>query len=287
MNKWILRVAALLLCIALGLGVAQETTGDTATDEGFSGTGEGSEFLVLAELALGAGWPGYQLYNVNFAFQKDVFGLNFRTSWTEAGPYVSLAGRYFTPIPIPAPTFVSAGGGYFAGSPVGFATFGAQIPFGLESPFMATVEAGGSVSTNFSGDVEFLPMVSLTVGYTFFLDTTPLTEEEKLARELARDRPAGCTVTEPDYSTLGSTFSRRLDAEIKKAKVKYAGVYSSPSYSVKWTSKEESEGKAVWKGTWTGSAKEVLTGNTISGSGTVEVKFNWNGCNWSLSYSLN
>ncbi len=289
MKLWMRRLCLVWACFAVALAAAQETPAETPSSDSSEDviTGEGSEFLILAEVALGGGWPGYQLYNINLGFQKESFGLNFRTSWTEAGPYVSLAGRYFTPIPIPVPTFVSVGGGYFSGSPGGFATFGAQIPFGLDSPFQATIEAGAALSTDFGGNLEFLPTANITIGYTFFLDTTPLTEEEKLQRELARDRPAGCVVGEPDYSTIGSTFSRRLDSEIKKAKVKYAGVYNSPSYSVKWSSKDEKDGKAVWKGTWTGSAKEVLTGNTVSGSGSIVVNFSWNGCSWSMSYSLN
>ena len=192
------RMIGLLLLLLLSFfSLAQESSEAqneaSAESEEQTITGEGSEFLILSELALGTGFPGYQLYNVNFGFQKDAFGVNFRGSWTELGPYISMAGRYYTPIPIPVPTFVSLGAGYFSNSPTGLATVGAQIPFGVTSPFRATVEVGASVAPGFNGDIEILPTASLTVGYTFFIDTTPLTEEEKLERELARSRPTGCT----------------------------------------------------------------------------------------------
>ncbi len=263
---------------------AQETS--STTDEQ-TVTGEGSEFLILSELALGVGWPGYQLYNVNFGFQKDAFGVNFRGSWTELGPYVSMAGRYYTPIPIPVPTFVSLGAGYFSGSPTGLATLGAQIPFGVTSPFRATIEAGASIAPGFNSGIEILPTFALTIGYTFFIDTTPLSEEEKRERDLARSRPANCIPTEPDFSKLGSAFSKALDNELKRAKVRYAVVYRLNSWSYDVKNKEESGNSARWTGTWRAKITEVLTGNESSGNGDFSVNFGWNGCSWSVNYSLN
>jgi len=173
-----------LVFLAFGICFAQEDN-DVLT-------GERSDFLVLSELSFGVGWPGYQIYHANLGFQKDAFGMNFRGSFTNQGPYFALSGRYYTPIPVPVPTFISAGAGYAANAPVGFASFGAQIPFGLSSPFRATVEAGISLSPSETDGLQISPTASLTIGYLFFIDTTPLTEEELREREFASSLPGKC-----------------------------------------------------------------------------------------------
>lgn len=264
---------------------AQETNQEETSE---TLTGEGSEFLILSELAFGVGFPGYQLYNANVGFQKDSFGINFRGSITGLGPYLSLSGRYYTPIPIPVPTFISLGAGYFSGSPTGLATVGAQIPFGISSPFRATIEAGLSVAPGFNGEIEYLPTASVTIGYIFFVDTTPLTAEVIRERELAASRPAGCVPTEPDKSLLGTAFSNKLDGELARAKVRYAGVYSLNGSSYTKTSEDTNEAgdQVTWKGTWEATVTEVLTGKQSSGGGSFKVDFGWNGCGWSVSYSL-
>lgn len=276
----------LLLCFS-SLVVGQDTTSESpeaASQELITGTG--SEFLILGELALGGGFPGYQLYNLNFGFQKDSFGVNFRGSWTEVGPYFSLSGRYFLPLPVPVPTFVSLGAGYFSESPTGFATIGAQIPFGLSSPFRATIEAGAAVTRGFNGAIEYLPSISLSVGYTFFVDTTPLTEEQRLEQELARSRTAGCVVTEPNYGLLDQVFNDKLNSELARAKVRYAGVYSLNGYEKQISSREQNGNRVTWRGTWSATITEVWSGKQTSGGGDFRADFSWNGCAWNISYSL-
>ncbi len=278
----------LIVCFFLAccMSFAQETTTDVPADESSELTGEGSEFLILTEVALGTGWPGYQLYNINAGFQKDSFGVNLKGSITEAGPYVHLAGRYFLPIPIPVPTFASVGGGFFSDSPVGTVTMGAQIPFGITSPFRATLEAGVALDTGLNGGLEVLPTASLTIGYTFFIETSP-PDTSPIAQFNANNDVGPCVPSEPNFGSLKSALDRKIDAELRKAKVKYSGVYRLGSWSYSTTKKSESANSATWEGTWRGSATEVLTGNTTRGEGTFKATFNWTGCSWNVNANLN
>lgn len=242
------------------------------------------DFLVLGEVGIGGGFPGYQLYTLNFSFQKATLGVAFRGSWTAAGPYISVAGRYYTPIPIPVPTYVSVGAGSYGANPTFFANFGAHIPLGLDSNFRVNIEAGGAY-TPILDDWTFLPTVSIGLGYTFFIDAAPIPAEELERRALeAEARNAGCTeIRDPSSDGLSEAFDNALDRELNQARAAFAGVYSGLSYSITSSDTEIDGDLAVVTKSFSATYREVLTGKTREASGTVRAKFRWYGCGWSYS----
>jgi hypothetical protein len=239
-----------------------------------------SRYLILAEIGFGGGWPGYQLYNLNVALQREQFGVALRGSLTEVGPFVALSGRYYLPLDF-VPTFVSLGLGYFDAAPVVSATLGANIPLGFGSPWRITLEAGGAVTT-LLGQRRVLPTVAASIGYSFFVDQPPITAEDYARRrdeEIAAR--AGCVeIRTPDGSTLGSSISAAIEREAARARVAFPGYnVSDLSYSYDTTIDGDT---AYLSGTW--SATVISPGGSESvSSGTLEARFIWTGCSWSLA----
>jgi len=256
--------------------VDTEETGPTETNS----NDDTSDYDVLVDVGFGVGWPGYQLYQFNVALQKDAFGIAFRGSWTEAGPYISAAGRYYTPIPIPVPTFVSVGAGVLVDNPVYFASLGAQLPvYGPD--VRLTLEAGVSYQTIFQRG-QVLPYVSAGLSYSFLINAAPISQEERARRELERLRPPNCEPTDPDKGTLRSSLSRAVKREARQAKASYAGVYKDINYSYSIKDIEYEDNKARVTASYSASATQVVNGKRISSKGTITVKMSWNGCGWSV-----
>jgi hypothetical protein len=236
-------------------------------------------YLVINEIGLGAGYPTYQLYHLHYAFQSDVFGVAFRGSYTGQGLYLSLAGRYYTPLPIPVPTFVSAGAGIAGSNPTISATFGLHAPLGLDSNFRATLEAGVA----YVGGTGIQPVATLGVGYVFYVDATPISEEEKRRRELERLRAFNCTEpTDPDPTQLEDALDAAIDDFIEKARAQYAGTYSNLEYNKQIRKTEVNGVEATMEVYVSGSVTVKATGNKESANGTITAYFGWNGCSWSL-----
>lgn len=242
-----------------------------------------SPYLVVGELGLGGGFPGFQLYNTYFSFQKEKIGLAFKGSWTAVGPYLQVSARYYTPIPVPVPTFVSIGAGGYGKTAAYMATIGTHIPLGITSPIRLTIEAGVNYMNLFGND-QILPTVSLGVGYSFFIDAEPVSKEELAEQESERRAElSGCTdPKEPDSSKVGQALSDIIDSELNQARAAYAGVYELLSYS-KQLSTSVDGNKAHVSGTFTAKLKEVLSGNISEYNGSIDADLTWTGCAWSLS----
>lgn len=268
-----------LLCLAACLCAAQqEGTIDPARVRAQS------QQLVLGEVGLGLGWPGYQLVHLNLALQRERFGVALRGAITEVGPYVALAGRYYLPLDF-APTFVSAGLGYFGNAPLVTAGLGVTIPFGIGSPWRLTLEGGAAVTT-LLGERRVLPSVSAAIGYSFFIDQPPISAEAQQRRqEQALAAEAGCAViTPPDSSLLGESIAAALEREAAQARVAFPGYDARDvSYSYETTIDGNT---AYLRGSW--SATVIAPGGRASpSSGTIEAQLVWTGCSWRLvSYRL-
>lgn len=262
------------------LALALALLGAAGAQDAPETVGADTDYAVLIEPGLGLGWPGYQLYHVHVAFQKDAFGVVFRGSWTEVGPYLALAARYYTPLPIPLPTFVSAGAGVFGGVAAPFASAGLQVPF-LDSGARLTVELGASYQ-QVLGEGRVLPFVALGLGYAFFVEAPPVSAGARAAREAERLRPAGCSPLEPDASGLSAAFRAVVSRKIAEAKVTYAGTYRDPEYRYAITHVSVEGTEATVTAEWEGAVTQIAGGERITGSGTVEAEFVWNGCGWSL-----
>ena len=261
--------------ILFGIVIAQDSvdTEETIFD---------SPYLVVGEVGLGGGFPGFQLYNTYFSFQKEKIGLAFKGSWTAVGPYIQASARYYTPIPVPVPTFVSAGVGNFGKTTTFMATVGAHIPLAIASPIRLTIEAGANYM-NILGKDQILPTVSLGVGYSFFIDAEPLSKEELAQQEVEkRAEQAGCTnPKQPDSSIVGQALSDIIDGELNQARAAYAGTYELISYT-KNLKTEVAGNIAHVSGTFTAKVKEVLSGKISEYDGSIDADLTWTGCAWTL-----
>jgi hypothetical protein len=265
----------------------EELAGAAATPEAATQANQG-RYLVVNELGFGVGYPTYQLYHVYYSFQRDQFGVAFKGSYTASdGIFLGVAGRYYTPIPIPVPTFVSLGAGITGGGATISATFGAHIPFGLDSNWRATLEGGVA----YVGGQGIRPVASLGVGYVFYVDAAPLSEEELKRRELLS--LGNCRedqLTTPNPDTIDEAFDIAVQDWIDGNRAQYAGVYTNLSYSksIDNVTFSEAGDEATINASFSGSIQEVGSGSKLSASGTIEAKFGWTGCSWRLlGYTTN
>lgn len=277
-------VALVLWCLIV---IAQANTPD-------ADGADSSANLLLAELGLGAGWPGYQLYSGTIAFQREQFGVALRASWTAVGPFLAVAGRYYLPVDF-LPTFASAGIGIFGTAPVLSVTVGLHVPLGIGSPWRITLE-GGAAMTILLGERRILPTVSATVGYTFFIDQSPVIDQSPLTAERyeregyerrreAESALAGCLEHRPpDSSTLGQSIAAAIERETAHARVVFPGyAISGLSYSYD-TSIDRNT--AYLRGSWSATIT-TPSGSSSPSSGTFEARFIWTGCSWHLAdYSV-
>jgi hypothetical protein len=252
--------------------IEAEPTGETKTLSD-------SPYLVINEIGFGVGYPTYQLYHLHYAFQSDVFGVVFRGSYTGEGLYLSLAGRYYTPIPVPVPTFVSVGAGIAGTDPTLFATFGVHAPLGLTSNFRATLEGGLA----YIGGTGIQPVATLGIGYVFYVDTAPITEEEKRKRELEKLRALSCTeALEPDPALLEDAFDKAVNNYLEQARAQYAGTFGGLEYRYDIKDQTVNGLEATIEASVSGSVTVKATGAKESARGTITANFGWNGCSWSL-----
>jgi hypothetical protein len=257
----------------------EDLAGAATTPEAASEANQG-RYLVVNELGFGVGYPTYQLYHVYYSFQRDQFGVAFKGSYTASdGIFIGVAGRYYTPIPVPVPTFVSLGVGIAGGSAEVSATFGAHIPFGLTSSWRATLEGGVA----YVGGQGIRPVVSLGVGYVFYVDAAPLSEAEIKRRELlALGSCSEAQLTTPNPDTVDEAFDIAVQDWIDGNRAQYAGVYTNLRYSKEIDSIEFSEtgDEATVNANFSGSIEAVGSGSELSASGTIEARFGWTGCSW-------
>jgi hypothetical protein len=263
----------------------EDLAGAATTPEAAAQANQG-RYLVVNEVGFGVGYPTYQLYHAYYSFQRDQFGVAFKGSYTPTdGIFIGVAGRYYTPIPVPVPTFVSLGAGISSKGANVAATFGAHIPFGLDSNWRATLEAGIA----YVGGQGIRPVASLGIGYVFYVDAAPLSEAELQRRELLSLGNCGENeLTTPDPSTLRDAFDLAVQDWIDGKRAQYAGVFTNLKYSIEMnnTTFSETGFEATIAANFSGSIEEVGSGNELSASGSVEAKFGWTGCSWrSLGYT--
>jgi hypothetical protein len=290
---WLI-TAALVLCFAQAQDTPQENTpgqpvplekeelaGAANTPEAASEANQG-RFLVVNEVGFGVGYPTYQLYHVYYSFQREQFGVAFKGSFTPTdGIFIGVAGRYYTPIPLPVPTFISLGAGISGEGANIAATFGAHIPFGLDSNWRATLEGGIA----YVGGQGIRPVASLGIGYVFYVDAAPLSEAEIKRRELlALGNCREDQLTTPNPDIIEDAFDLAVQDWIDGKRAQYAGVFTSLSYdiSINSTTFSETGDEAVIDASFSGSIREVGSGNELSADGDIEARFGWTGCSWRL-----
>ena len=280
-----LALAATLVAMTLNLTHA-DTNGDDDPHSHVTETGTDADLpkLAIATFGLAAGFPGYQLYSVRASIQREALGLAVRGSYTSIGPYISLAGRYYLPIPIPVPTYLSVEGGLFAGRAVYGATAGGHIPLGRN---VSLDIEGGASRVTLLGEPQILPNISVGISYRVPFDTgdtagtgdrDPLTA----AGERATPAPGCVEPQEPDRGMLAGAFRDEVRKFLAEAKVVYAGTYKDLEYRYTLTRRTVENSRGRVRASYEGSVTEILTGKRVHASGDVNATFRWTGCSWRL-----
>lgn len=292
-----LSMAAKLFCMMLvvmvlvSFGTLVKAQSADASLEGTVTPEEATEELkeapkfALGSLEVMGGWPGYQLYGLRGSLQFEQFGLAMSASYQQGLFFGLISARYYTPLPIPIPTYISLGAGFFDAEPVLSAAFGMHIPLGLDSNFRLNLEGGVHRST-IENNAQILPSFSIGLSYTFTFDATPTPGMVNATNGSNGDGAAfgaNCTeIREPDRDALDGIIDARVERFVSKAQVTYAGVYSNFRYSYNVGSITISGNRARVSGSYNVSLTEVATGTRISGSGRVEGTASWTGCGWSV-----
>ena len=275
MQGWLLGLC--LLLVAVGSGALAAGEGDGVE----RGTHEDLPRLALGSVGLASGFPGYQLYGLRAGVQVDAFGLALRGSYTSLGPYLGLAARYYLPVPIPAPTFVSLEGGVFNQKPVVALTAGAHVP--LARHVRLDLE-GGVSRVEVLGEAQLLPSVTIGLSYTFAFEPAAREAQVREGREAGVVLGPHCPeVLEPDRAALRAAFSREVRAFLAEAQVVYAGTYRDLTYSYRVSRLEIDGVRGIVEAEYEGSVREVFGGNRVAASGTVTAEFRWDGCRWTLT----
>lgn len=214
--------------------------------------------------------------------QVEAFGLVLRGSYTPLGPYLGLAVRYYLPIPIPVPTFLSLEGGVFNQRPVIALTAGGHVPLGHN----VRLDLEGGVSrVELLGEARLMPSVTIGLSYTFIFNLEPMARDVAPEGERDAGSPPGphCPEPrEPDRAALSEAFQRAVRNFLAEARVVYAGTYRDLEYSYQIVNLEVSGTTGHVLAEYEGSVREIISGNRVSASGTVSATFSWDGCRWHL-----
>lgn len=238
--------------------------------------------LGLGSVELSLGYPGIHLYTMRFSVQYAAFAVALEATTTAAGPYLGLAGRYYTPLPVPVPTYLSLGGGSLAGDLLGSAAIGAHLPF--SSDWRLSFETGATYNRVF-GQTRITPYASLAIGYVFTFNTDAARNEGRVDTPVAAGAPADttrCAQVEPDKASLRAAFRNALRRELAKARATYAGTYKDLSYSYSIKNLDVGGSGGTVSASYQATVTEVLSGKVVSVNGTVSATFGWSGCAWTL-----
>lgn len=260
-------MVALALCFTYGM--AQEAGAEAA-----EGAADGPP-PALAAFGVSAGFPSYQTIAPAISLQSGHFGVQLKASWTPAGPYVGVQLRGYPPVSLPVPLFLGVGAGVYGNDVSYHAALGAHVPLGLA--LRLDLEAGVA-SVPLLGGRQIAPHLAAGISYAIPVQTgagSSVTGSDRAAA-------AACAVPrEPDESALRGAVSRVVDEWILSARATYGSVYTELRYSYEIVRSAVKGDAGEVEISYSGSVREIATGQRVSASGTASATFRWNGCSWS------
>lgn len=260
-------IAALALCFTYA---AAQVAGPDAGEEGADDPPP-----ALASFGISAGFPSYQTIAPAISLQSGHFGVQLKASWTPAGPYVGVQLRGYPPVSLPVPLFLGVGAGVYGNDVSYHAALGAHVPLGLA--LRLDLEAGVA-SVPLLGDRHIAPHLAAGISYAIPVQTGAGSSVS------GGDREAATTCRqprEPDESALRGAVSRVVDEWILSARATYGSVYTQLRYSYDIVSTAVNGDAAEVVISYSGSVREIATGQRLSASGEASATFRWNGCGWS------
>lgn len=274
------RVLPLLLgLVLLAAPAAQE-------DPAAAASADDDTIPALVAIGIDAGFPAYQTVTARASLQARFVGVAVRGGWgAGSGPYVGATLRGYPPIPgSPVPVWAGGGLGATAAGATPFVAAGAHVP--VAPRWRVDVEAGVAFP-ELLDDRNVAPHVAVGASYAFGvdLDASP----RAAASDDADDEYEGasCEPTPPDPSRLDAALDATVSAFVADARASYGSLYDSLRYSVRVRGRDVDGDVARVRVSYSGSVREIATGERVSASGDARATFRWNGCGWrrtDLSY---
>lgn len=275
-----MRRRGLVLLLALLCAVAAAQSPDPAPDE--ETVVEDATVPALVAVGLDAGFPAYQTVSVRASLQARWIGVAARGGWGPgSGLYGGATLRAYPPLAgSPVPVWVGGGIGATGAGATPFAAVGAHVP--IAQRVRVDVEAGVAFP-ELLDDRTVAPHLVLGVSYAFPVSLDPMRADEEAAEPqdpAVRYAGAACEPTAPDASRLGGELDDAVDAFVDDARATYGSLYAGLRYSVSELGTSISGDEARIRARYSGSVREIATGERISASGTAVVRLRWTGCEW-------
>lgn len=287
--RWLQRREGIRLSIARCLALAFLLSSPAALAVGDAGPHEAFSVDVqpLAAFGVAGGFPAFQSATALASVQYKWAGLAVRGGYGTAGVQASLDLRGYPPIAAPVPVYAAFGVNLYGSRVAYHAALGAHVPVSLR--WRIDVEAGTAwVPLGF--DRTLAPHVVVGVSYAIPFDPNigfgarDDTAEEPLARDASTRCPDPTDVSTAGVDDAVADVARRF---LQDAQSVYGSVYADLRYDWDVEETEFSGTRAVVEVDYSGSVREIATGERVSAQGTATVDLRWTGCGWTgtgLSY---
>lgn len=270
------RAVAVIVAALVVAWSAAQPTGDSAGQEPPATVQAHGAPPALAAVGLTAGFPSYQTVAPMFSVQAGHFGFQAKASWTPAGPFVGVQLRGYPPVPVPVPLYVGVGAGFYGRDLSYHAAVGAHVPLGLN---LRLDLEGGVANVPLLGDRTWAPHLSLGLSYAFPVQTA--SGPGVAGAGANAPLPACQAPAQPDAEALPAAVARTVEEWLLSARATYGSVYTDLEYGYRIASTRLDGAAATVVIEYTGSVREIATGQRHEASGRATGTFAWKGCYWS------
>jgi hypothetical protein len=202
-----------------------------------------------------------------------------RAGYGTAGLQASLDVRGYPPIPVPVPIYGALGINLY-GDGVGYhAALGAHVPISLQ--FRLDVEAGVAYAP-FGDQRSIAPHLIVGVSYAIPFDPEllgPGRADREPPAERTRDAASSDTC-QPTSAGVNSAVADAARDFLEDAQAGYGSVYDDLQYTYSITDTSISGESATVQVDYSGSVREIATGERVDASGQATVSLAWRDCGW-------
>jgi len=240
--------------------------------------GEGAPALFA--VGVSAGFPSYQTVALAVSLQAQFVGAQLKGSWTPAGAYLGAQLRAYPPIPVPIPLYVGVGGGIYGSNASYHFALGTHVPLGKD---LRLDLEGGVANVPQLDQRAWVPHLAVGVSYVLPVELAPGKASAPVDRAAMGAGGAGCTAkADPDRAQIPAVIEATVNDWILSARATYGSVYTDLRYSYSITRVQLDGNVANVTVNYSGSVREILTGNRQSASGDARVRLVWTGCGWGV-----
>lgn len=270
---------SVILCVFLAMG----TVSAQAADDGQSDPAAPQTFTVsvkpIAAFGVAGGLPGYQAGTALASVQYRFAGMALRAGYGTAGLQASVDVRGYPPIPVPVPIYGAVGVNLY-GEGVGYhAALGAHLPLSLQ--WRLDVEAGVAFAA-FGDQRAIAPHVIVGVSYALPFDPellgTGRADSDAPVVTEAEASPGGAC--EPSGAGIDAAVADVVRDFLEDAQAGYGSVYEDLQYTYAITDTSVAGERAMVQVDYSGSVREIATGDRVAADGQATVSLSWQDCAW-------